>query len=71
MRIRYDFEITKPVTLDQEFAYLFGRKELSYGKYTYRFDQQQIHHERTIQKMLSRHPDLRGKAVLDDLGVGD
>lgn len=69
MRIRYDLEVSRPVTVEQEFSYLFGRTSLSYGKFTYRFDQQQIHHERAIQKMLSLHPEIKGKATLDDLGV--
>lgn len=70
MRLRYDFAVKESVTVDQEFAFIFGRRELSYGRYTYRFNQQQIHHERTIQKMLSRYPQITGKCILDDLGVG-
>ena len=69
MRIRYDFIVSEPVSLKDEFIQYFGKKEVGYGAYQFRFKADQIHHERQIQAMLAQYPQIQGKLCMEDLGV--
>ena len=69
MLLRYDIRVRKPVTVAPKFKAIFGRTEVPYGRYVFRFHSKQIGKERLVQLLLKQHKDIKADLKVLDLGV--